>query len=96
MVVIVSMNMFIFYPNLFDMLEKDFNKFLKNAATDLLKDEFLIPNVVFERIKSEDITCEVIDNHAIWKGITYKEDLEELKEYINNEIEREVYPKDLY
>ena len=93
---IVSMNMFIFYPNLFDMLEKDFNKFLKNATTDLLKDEFLIPNVVFERIKRGDITCEVIDNHAIWKGITYKEDLEELKEYINNEIEREVYPKDLY
>lgn len=92
----VSMNMFVFYPNLFDKLEIDFDKFLRSEKTDLLKDEFLIPDVIYSHIKKNDITCEVIENHAIWKGITYKEDLKELKEYINNEIEREVYPKDLY
>lgn len=92
----VSMNMFVFYPNLFKILEKDFDEYLRNPDTNLETGEFLIADIVYDHIKNEDITCEVIDNNAEWKGITYKEDLKELKEFINNEIEREVYPVDLY
>ena len=92
----VSMNMFVFYPNLFKYLEDDINEFFYDKNTDLEKAEFLIPDVVFKHIKNNDITCEVIENHSVWKGITYKEDLAELKNYIEDEIERKVYPKDLY
>ena len=92
---LVSMNMFVFYPNFFKLLENDFIDFINNTK-NLVKDEFLIPIIMYEHIKKGDKTCEVIDNHAIWKGITYKEDLIELKEYINELIERGVYPVDLY
>ncbi len=90
----VSMNMFVFYPNIFDYLEKDFSTFLKTA--NLTKDEFYIPNVIFEHINNGDITCQVLDTNAVWKGITYMSDLEGLKDYIKEEIEKGVYPVDLY
>ena len=89
-----SMNMFIFYPNLFDYLENDFYEFL-HGMKDQMKDEFLIPDVVFKHLNKNDITEEVLDTTSVWKGITYPTDLAALKEYIQNEIEREVYPLDL-
>ena len=92
----VSMNMFAFYPNLFQILKKDFDIFLRRDKINIEKDEFLIPDIVFDHIKKGDRTCEVIENHSVWKGITYKEDLIELKKYISHEIERGVYPVDLY
>lgn len=91
----VSMNMFVFYPNIFKILEDDFGKFLQNTK-NLLKDEYLIPDIVFEHLKKGDIQCEVLDNNSVWKGITYTTDLVDLKEHINTEIERGVYPVDLY
>ncbi len=91
----VSMNMFVFYPNIFKILEDDFGYFLKNTK-NLLKDEYLIPDIVFNHLKKGDIQCEVLDNNAVWKGITYITDLADLKEYIKTEIERGVYPVDLY
>lgn len=91
----VSMNMFVFYPNLFNYLETDIVKFLENAK-DLMKDEFLIPDIVFDHVARNDIECVVLDNNAVWKGITYTSDLDELKAYIKEQVEREVYPTDLY
>ncbi len=91
----VSMNMFAFYPNLFKYLEEDFDYFLRNTS-NLEKAEFLIPDIVFDHLKKNDIECEVLENTAVWKGITYKEDLIEVKDYIKEEIERGVYPIDLY
>ncbi len=92
---VASMNLFVFYPTIFKYLEEDFNKFLNNSK-NLLNDEFFLPSVVFEHIKNNDITCDVIENHSIWKGITYKEDMDELKEYIESEISNGVYPMNLY
>lgn len=89
----VSMNMFVFYPNLFKILEEDLGHFLKTTK-NLLKDEYLIPDIVFEHLKKGDIQCEVLENNAVWKGITYITDLDDLKEHIRREIERKVYPVD--
>lgn len=91
----VSMNMFVFYPNIFATLEKDLVYFLKNTK-DLSKDEYLIPDIVFDHLKKGDIECEVLENNAVWKGITYTTDLIDLKEHVKTEIERGVYPVDLY
>ncbi len=90
----VAMNMFVFYPNLFTYLEKDFEKFL--MTEDLATEEFYIPNVVFDHIRSGDISCEVLKTSAVWKGITYTADLAEFKEYVQKEIERGAYPVGLY
>ena len=59
----VSVNLFVFYPNVFDYLEKDFIEFL---------------------------------NNSIWNGVTFKEDLESLKEYIRECISKGIYPEKLY
>lgn len=91
----VSMNMFLFYPNLFTILERDFRNFL-TTAKDLESGEFLIPDVVFAGIKNHEITCEVLDTKAVWKGITYPTDLEELKSYIKGLIDKGEYPNNLY
>ena len=91
----VSMNMFLFYPNLFTILEREFEKFLTNTK-DLETGEFLIPEVVFEEIKKKEVTCEVLDTSAVWKGITYPSDLDELKSYIKGLIDKGEYPNNLY
>lgn len=92
---LTSMNLFVFYPSIFKYLEDDFNKFIRSSK-NLMDDEFLLPAVVCNHINSKEITCEVIENDAVWKGITYPNDLEELKNYIINEIENGVYPINLY
>lgn len=92
----VSMNMFVFYPNLFKILETDLYNYLTSDNVDLATCELLIADVIYNHIKNNDVSCEVIENNSKWKGITYKEDLKELKDFINNEIERKVYPTDLY
>ena len=90
----VSMNMFVFYPNYFKLLREDIEVFFRN--NDLAKAEFLVPDIVFDHLKKKDRTCELIESSAVWKGVTYLEDLDEVKNYIKDLIERGVYPVDLY
>ena len=92
----VSMNMFVFYPNLYPILRNDLEAFLRSNKDNLEKCEFVIPDLIFDHIKKGDKTVEVVPNHAVWKGVTYKEDLDSVKDYISEEIERGVYPVDLY
>ena len=91
----VSVNLFVFYPNSFNYLENDFLKFLNNS-NNLLEDEFFLPTVLSDHVKNKDITCQVVKSDAIWKGITFKGDLNSLKEYINNCINEGKYPNNLY
>ena len=93
---LVSMNMWCFRPDMLDYLDEHFIDFFKNNKEDLLKCEYLIPDVVFERIENREIKVEVVDTNAVWHGITYKEDKEELVNYINELIEKGEYPRDLW
>ena len=92
----VSMNMFVFYPNLFPILKADLDAFLRKNKDNLDTAEYVIPELIFEHMKAGDRTCEVVPNYSVWKGVTYKEDLQEVKDYIAEQIERKVYPVDLY
>ncbi len=89
-----SMNMFLFTPDIFEILEKEFQLFLENS-NDLERAEFLIPEVVFQQIQKKNIRCRVIDTSAVWKGITYASDLQELKDYIKGLIDKGEYPENL-
>ena len=42
------------------------------------------------------IDLKLIRTKAVWKGITYKEDLDDLKNYIKSEIKKGIYPEKLY
>lgn len=92
---LVSMNMLLFTPKIFEYLENDFVKFLSNIK-DKEKDEFLIPEVVDEHIKSGDISVKVIETDSVWYGVTYKEDKESVKNAISNLIDNGEYNKNLW
>ena len=69
-------------------------KNLENS--NLLKDEFLIPEVVKDGINEGVFKVHAINTDAEWVGVTYKEDAPYVKEYISNLIEKCVYKKNLW
>lgn len=94
--VLVSMNMFMFTPKIFELLERDFLEFYKNNVNNLLKCEYLIPEVVCDNIKKGNIVFKTFKTTSKWMGITYKEDKESLVEGINLLIEKGEYPDKLW
>ena len=93
---LVSMNMWCFRPDMLNYLDENIIEFFEKNKDDLSKCEYLIPDIVFERIEKEGLKVKVVDTSAVWHGITYKEDKEELVNYINTLIENGEYPKNLY
>ena len=93
---LVSMNMFCFKPDMIDYLDEHFIDFFNKNQDNLEKCEYLMPDVVFERIENNDIKVRVVDTDAVWHGVTYKEDKEELVNYINNLVNEGEYPNNLY
>ena len=92
---LVSMNMLLFTPKLFDYLEQDFIDFFQNIK-DIEKEEFLIPKIVDKHIKNGDITVEVIETDSTWYGVTYKEDTLTVKAAINQLIQAKEYNNNLW
>lgn len=90
---IVSMNFWGFNPDILNIAEDAFNKFLDNYKND--EAEFYITMVVEEAIK-KTYKFKAITTNSKWFGITYKEDIplasDEIKQLINSKI----YPKTLW
>lgn len=93
---LVSMNMLLFTPKIFDYLEEKLTKFLEINKNDLSKCEFLIPDVVKDAIKEGKVEVDLLSTNAIWHGVTYKEDKEEVVKAINELIKEKVYPNKLW
>jgi UTP-glucose-1-phosphate uridylyltransferase len=91
----VSMNMWGFHPSLFDHLENSFKKFLDKNISDL-KAELLIPNVVMNLIEIGEISVKALITNEKWLGITYKEDKARVIKMINELVDKEIYPKNLW
>lgn len=90
----VSMNMFGFTRKLMTRLEKETAEFF--ARDDLDKAEFLIPEVVDKMVRDGDVVLHLETTPSKWYGITYKEDLEDLKKAIIKMKEDKLYPSQLY
>ena len=75
---LVSMNMLLFNRSIFKYIEEDYDKFISEA--DLLKDEFLIPDVIYNHIKNGDIKVKLSLTTSTWYGVTYKEDVPFVKD----------------
>lgn len=94
---LVSMNMWGLTPEFLDMLETGFAEFFETEApTDPLKAEFLIPTFIGELLDEKKMTVKVLRTNDTWYGMTYKEDVEAVKESFNGMIEDGVYEKDLF
>ncbi len=78
----VSMNMWGLYPEIFDVLDRDFRAFLaENGQSE--KAEFFLPFVIDDMINKNGAKVKVIPTEEVWYGITYKEDLPLVKEALS-------------
>ena len=93
---LVSTNLLLFTPKIFAYLEEKLTKFLETNKNDLSKCEFLIPDVVKDAIKEDRIEVDLLSTNAIWHGVTYKEDKEEVVKAIDELIKEKVYPNKLW
>ena len=93
---LVSMNMWAFTPKIFDYLEEKFVEFFEENEGNMEKAEYLIPEVLRELVKNREVTVEILPTEAVWKGITYREDKEDLVNSINDMIDKNIYPEKLW
>lgn len=73
----VSMNMWGFFPDFFEELESGFAPFVRGLE-NTAKGEYFLPSVVDKTLK-EGQSVTVKTSGEKWYGITYREDLDELK-----------------
>jgi len=90
-----SMNFWGFQQSVFDEIKTGFQDFLKTAK-DLTKDEYYIPSVVDSMIHDGKATVTVLKTSAKWFGVTYKEDTENARTSIRNEVSDGKYPNPLW
>lgn len=93
---LASMTMFGFSKKLIERVEDDYINFFTRPKQELEKVEFLLPDVVNDMVKDNSITLYVNTTTAKWYGITYREDLEDFKQAIQDMKNKGVYPKHLY
>lgn len=85
----VSMNLWGLTPDIFDILEVEYKEFLDTA--DILKDEFLIPEVIGKLISEDRASVKVFSNSDQWHGITYREDLADIKAALAELVAQGIY-----
>ena len=93
---IVSMNLSLFTPSFFTYIEKKFKVFLEKNKDDLSKCEFFMPDAVFDSIQEGYATVDVIKTEAVWYGVTYKEDLNNVKNALSKMVKDNIYPNNLW
>ena len=69
----VSMNLWGFTPDYFDLSDREFRKFL-DKHIDEPKSEYYIPTAVDALIRSGEATVKVLDTDSKWFGVTYAAD----------------------
>ncbi len=69
---LVSMNMWAFTTEIFDMLRREFSAFLKAGPGP--DDEFLLPGVVQGAVANGAARVRVLDPRSPWLGMTYSAD----------------------
>jgi UTP-glucose-1-phosphate uridylyltransferase len=92
---VVSMNMWGLYPEIFEILETEFDKFLAFLQPDDLKSEYLLPTIIGDLLHKRKVSVEVLKSHDEWFGVTYKEDKDTVKKSIHDLIKSGVYPEKL-
>ena len=91
----VSMLMNGFTPEILDTIGNEMCVVFANNQDNLLDYEMLLPDIMDEDIENGK-TIRVVDTTAHWMGMTYKEDKEDLEEFIRSEIAKGIYPENLW
>lgn len=91
----VSVNLFGFTPRVFEDAKRYFREFF-DEGYDEIKGEFYLPTIVQKSIDEGCGKVRVLHTTSKFNGMTYREDLEQLKDSINNLIKDGVYPSNLW
>ena len=91
----VSMNMWGFTTDYFDLAIREFKKFLTEKV-NVPKSEQVIPDVADAIIKSGEATIKVLDTESKWFGVTYAEDRHQVVEKLKELHKEKVYPEKLF
>ena len=87
------MNFWGFRHSMLDELEKRFPAWLdQNLPVNPLKCEYFLPLVANALIQEGEGTIRVLNCHETWHGITYREDMDSVVNYIAALCEKGVYP----
>lgn len=92
----VSMNCWAFSHSLLKELNDRFPAWLDvNLPANPLKCEYFLPFVVNDLIKEGKAAVRLLNCHETWYGMTYKEDLQTVKDAIRSMQENGIYPETL-
>lgn len=92
---LVSMNFWVFPPAIFNSLWAKFEAFLEGHGTDP-ESEFLLPDVVNELVEEGRLDLRAVESPGPWFGLTYKDDLPEVKAGLQALTAAGVYPSRLW
>ena len=92
----VSMLMYGMQTDIFNYLRNDIKDFFNKNKDNLDKCEYYLPQVLSDYSKNCNVNVKLIMTPAVWRGVTYAADLNDLKEYIRELIDKGVYPENLY
>ena len=90
-----SMLMNGFTKEIFNKIGGEMRDMFENHKDKLMDYELILTDIMDESIK-EGVLIKDIPTDSKWMGMTYKEDAEELEKFILNEIENNIYPKNLW
>lgn len=93
---VVSMNMWGFKPDLFNYLDQGFVTFLLNLGENEAKKEYLLPSLVGDLVKANEVQVSVLKTSDRWFGVTYKEDKDYVVSSFRELIDRGEYPVRLF
>ena len=94
---IVSMNLWGFTAKMIKELDERFAAFLDNAiVTNPLKGEYFLPSVVNDQRQAGTASGRVLPCEETWHGVTYREDLDSVKEAIANMKKQGIYEENLW
>ncbi len=78
----VSMNLWGFSPRIFPLLQQQFDAFMHNC--DIMQDEIILSTVINNLIESEKLLIRVLETSEKWVGMTYRQDLPKVREFLQN------------
>lgn len=93
----VSMNMWGFYPSVFEKIQMNFSKFLdKHLNNNPMQCEYLLPTAVEYMLGENSANVKVMYSPDTWHGVTYKEDKANLVASLRELKNQGVYSEKLW
>ena len=94
---LVSRNMWGLTPEFLNVLEKGFVAFFeKEVPANPLKAEYLIPIFIGQLLEKGQMAVKVLKTNDTWYGMTYREDVEAVRESFRKMLAEGVYTEELF